>query len=51
VVFRTDDEFHQPGLILQFPHIGQQVTQPQGSMGITGIEGGKQDGHERAKKK
>ena len=43
--FRADHEFLQPRLRLQRTHVGQQVAQAQRSMGVAGIQGGKQDGH------
>ena len=42
----ADDKFLQPRLRLQRAHIGQQVAQAQRSVGIAGVQGGEQDGHD-----
>ena len=39
----VDRKLKQPGLLLQFPHIGQQIAQSEGTMVVPGIQGRKND--------
>ena len=41
----ADDEFLDPGLLLQRAHIGQQVAQAERGVRIAGVEGREQDRH------